>query len=150
MSPNVTPQEVVPPAIIQEADSDNYIAVKNIISRNLAELDRLTAERKVEKEKLSNIFENDNDVSEAQEEVIRVQRELKQRKSQIMATPQAATINLKIKEQNEEIKELQESLSTHLQTYRQITGTSTFEDSDGTEREFKVKASIKPKQLSLF
>ena len=146
----MNPEPISAPAIVETVNADNYIALKNVINQNLARLDQLTSERKIHKEKLANILTNNETFAEAEENLKNAQRYVKACKSVALATQEAQTISAQIKEKNEEIKEIQEALSSHLTNYSQITGICMIEDADGVERTFSVKATIKPKQLKLF
>lgn len=117
-------------------------SLQNVIERNANELDRLREELKIERESLKNVFENDSELAHAEEEAHAVTQQLKERKSKLQSSPQATQIKTKITELNEQKKEVEEALNNHLLNLYQMTGSNTFDTSDGAQREFKVRASL--------
>lgn len=127
------------PAALQET----LTALQNIIERNVNELDRIKEELKVERDSLKNIFENDTKLSEAQEQVSTISQQVKERKSQIQASPEVMQYKTKIADLTEQKKEIEEALNNHLLNFYQVTGAKLIDTSDGKQREFNIRASIK-------
>jgi chromosome segregation ATPase len=125
-----------------EGVGEALTSLQNIIERNASELDRIKEELKVERESLKNVFENDSELAHAEEEAKAATIQLKERKSKLQTSPQATQLKAKITELNEQKKEVEEALNNHLLNLYQITGTQTFDVSDGSQREFKVRASL--------
>jgi len=117
-------------------------SLQNIIERNASELDRIKEELKIERDSLKNVFENDSELAHAEEEAQAVTTQLKERKAKLQSSPQATQIKTKITELNDQKKEIEEALNNHLLNLYQITGTNTFDTSDGSQREFKIRASL--------
>lgn len=118
-------------------------SLQNVIERNADELDRIKEEMHVQREALKNVFENDAQLSEAEEEATAVTQKIKARKSQIQAGPEILQYKTKIGELNEQKKEIEEALNNHLINLFQITGTKTFDTLSGRQREFSLRASLK-------
>lgn len=133
---------------LQESDqlATTLSSLQNVIERNATELERVSEELKHLKEELRNVFENDSTLSEAEEQVKQFSNELKQRKTQIMSGPQVTTIKVKLGELQEQRKEIEEALSNHLVNYHQLTGSTSFDTSDGDQWEFNIHAKVKTRK----
>lgn len=118
-------------------------ALQNVIERNADELDRIKEEMHIQREALKNVFDNDNQLSSANEEAAAVTAKVKERKSQIQNSPEIVQYKAKIGELTEQKKEIEEALNNHLLNLFQITGTKTFDTMSGRQREFSVRASLK-------
>ncbi len=117
-------------------------SLQNIIERNANELDRIKEQMGELRESLKSVFENDSELAHAEEEATALTQQVKERKSKLQTSPQATQLKTKITELNEQKKEIEEALNNHLLNLYQITGTNTFDTSDGAQREFKVRASL--------
>ncbi len=127
---------------VNAAVGETLTALQNIVERNCNELDRVKEAMRVQRESLKNLFENDSPLAEAQVKASEVTQKLKERKSQIQATPEANQIKGNITELSERKKEIEEALNNHLLNLFQLTGTKTFDTISGQQREFTIKASV--------
>lgn len=155
MTPNIPnptdadTQEVMPeiePSIEPSFDQETYNAVQNLIARLSAQLDELNQNVRSQREMLSNVYENDATLAEAKEKVQAIKNEEKAQQSKLAETEEVIGIKTKIAEISEDIKMVKDSLNTHLLNYYQMTGSTTVDLPDGTEREFTVNANLKPKK----
>lgn len=121
-------------------------SIRNIIQRYAGQLDGLKDEMKEHKQSLRNMFDNDNELQELEDQAKNVKTDLKQKKQRIKESPEAVQLQMKVKELNEEKKEVQEALNNYLLQYYQLTGSKVIEDDSGAEREIRINARIsKPK-----
>lgn len=124
----------------------DLISLQNLIERNANELDRLHQAQKELRESLKNVFENDAELSEAEQKAQELTTQLKERKQSLDNSPEVRQLKLKLSDIKEEVKEIEESLNNHLINLFQMTGSSSFDTSDGDQREFVVRAKVKPKK----
>lgn len=136
----------VEPSIEPAFDQETYNAVQNLIARLSAQLDELNQNVRSQREMLSNVYENDATLAEAKEKVQAIKNEEKAQQSKLSETEEVIGIKTKIAEISEDIKMVKDSLNTHLLNYYQMTGSTTVDLPDGTEREFTVNANLKPKK----
>lgn len=122
-------------------------ALQNVIERNALELQRLANELKELRETVKNVFENDNELAIAQEQVSVFAQQLKERKAKLDSNPVITQNKVKIGELTEQKKEVEEALSNHLLNYFQLTNSTSFDTSDGDQWEFTVHAKVKPKRI---
>ncbi len=120
--------------------------LQSIIERNATELMRVKEELKLKRESLKSVFENDVQLSEAETQVQQFAQQLKERKAQIVNTPQAVSLKNQVGELNEQKKEIEETLSNHLLNYYALTNSTSFDTSDGDQWEFNIKAAVKTRK----
>ncbi len=147
-TPITTPEPLTAPepSLEPSFDQETYNAVQNLIARLSAQLDELNQNIRSQREMLSNVYENDATLAEAKEKVQAIKNEEKAQQSKLSETEEVMGIKTKIAEISEDIKMVKESLNTHLLNYYQMTGSTTVDLPDGTEREFTVNANLKPKK----
>lgn len=117
--------------------------LERIIERNANQLDELNQELKEHRNMLKNFFENDTELQEAQEEVDQAKIALKKRKTELKSHPQVVELKEKMKAMKDERRDIKDTVSNHLINYHQLTNSTTIDMSDGTEREFRIKAAVK-------
>lgn len=123
--------------------AETLTSLQNVIERSAQQLEKLKKELKEKREMLSGIFENDTQLSEAQNQLATYTSEVKDRKSKLQADPQVTALKVQIGEINEQKKELEEGLSNHLVNYYSLTNSKSFDTSDGDQWDFEVRAKVK-------
>ena len=135
----------------EEIERSNQIAetltsLQHLIERNAQHLEKVKNELKEKRQSLRNVFENDGELSAAEEEVAQISQKLKERKAKIQSTPQAVTFRNQISELNEQKKDLEAALSDHLVNYYQLTNSTSFDTSDGDQWDFQISAKVKARR----
>lgn len=134
----------------EEAQSDKVAStlthLQNVIERNANELARINGELKEHRESMKNVFENDAELSEAQDQAQNIAQAVKTRRTQLQTTPQVTSLKSKIGDLNEEKKEIEETISNHLVNYFALTNSKSFDTSDGDQWEFDIKAKVKSRK----
>lgn len=120
--------------------------LQGIIERNATQLMKIKDELKLKRESLRSVFENDAQLTEAETQVQQFSQQMKERKSQIVNSPQAVSIKNQVAELNEQKKEIEETLSNHLLNYYALTNSTSFDTSDGDQWEFNIKAAVKSRK----
>lgn len=126
--------------------AETLTSLQNLIERSANELQGLSNQIKEKRQMLKNVFDNDTQLTEAQEKVDEFSQELKTRKSHLQSNPQVTSLKVEIGELNQQKKELEESLSNHLVNLYSLTNSTSFDTSDGDQWEFRIKAKIKTKK----
>ncbi len=131
----------------ETADSDQIAetlsALQGVIERNAKELQNVDQDLKEKRQMLKNIFDNDTTLHEAEEEAKVASQKAKERKANIQNDSQAVALKLQIAEINQNKKEIEEALSNHLVNYHQLTGSTSFDTSDGDQWDFSIRARVK-------
>ncbi len=123
-------------------------ALQGLVERSANKLDEIKAKLKEQRNSLKNIFDNDGELSEANEEAQRFSKQVRERKSVLVNDPTVVRLKTDIAELNEQKKEIEEALSGHLLNYYKLTDSKSIDTADGDQREFVLKATIKPKRKS--
>lgn len=121
--------------------------LQSIIERNADQLDELKGKTKLLREQLKSIFDNDTELAEATQMSEQVTTQVKERKSKLKADPQVTRLQVELTEVAQQKKEIEEALSDHLVNFFQLTSSKSFDTSDGDQREFVIKASVKSKRV---
>ena len=134
-----------------ELEASNKIAetlnaLQGVIERNAHELQELEKTLREKREMLKNMVDNNTDVSEAEAKAKAMNDELKQKKAKISADPATVSLKLQLAEISQNKKEVEETLSDHLVNYYQLTGSKSFDTSDGDQWEYNIKARVKAKK----
>lgn len=126
-----------------EKIAETLNALQGVIERNARELGQLNKQLKEKREMLKNMVDNDVEVSAAAEKVKLIQNELKEKKAKISTDPAQVALKLEVAELANNKREIEETLSSHLVNYHQLTGSTSFDTSDGDQWEFKISARVK-------
>ena len=127
-------------------DAESMNATEGLIQRLATQLDELKAKQKELGEMLKNVFENDETLSTTQKEAKNATKAFKDRQGQLNETPEVKELKMKLVDLKEDLKMIEESLDIHCLNYYQMTNSMTFPTADGAEREFVLKARLKPKK----
>jgi len=129
-------------------DQVQYDSVKNLVMRKTQQLDELNNTIAELSESLKNILVNDRELSESEEDAKKAKKAATACKAQLMNSPEAVSIKLKLQEAKEDQKDIEDGLSTQLLSLYQLTGVQEFETDEGEVREFVIKARVKSKKKS--
>lgn len=122
---------------------ETITSLQNVIERNANQLDELKEKLKESRESLRSVFENDTELTAAQEQVSNFSQSVKERKVKLLADATVVRLQTLIGELNEQKKELEETLSNHLVNYYDLTKSTSFDTQDGDQREFTIRAAVK-------
>lgn len=125
-------------------------SVKSLVVAKLNKLQELKKEKKNFNESLKNILENDHDYGRFLSELELVQKTVKTRKSVLMNTVEANSIQVDRDDVKAEEKELKEELDRLLEVYVSKTGKNEITLSDDRMMIIKHKFSVNQGQLKLF
>lgn len=134
----------------EEEQSDKLAStlthLQNVIERNANELARINGELKEHRESMKNVFENDAELSEAEDQAANIAQAVKQRRTALQNNPQITSLKAKVGDLNEQKKEIEETISNHLVNYFALTNSKSFDTSDGDQWEFDIKAKVKARK----
>lgn len=113
-----------------------------MIKNSMATTDRNKDELKKLKEMLESALGNDDAYKEASEKAKEAAKVKGKAKLNVLANPATRSINEKIKDMTQEIKELNTGLSEYLREYQRLSGASEIEGEDGDVREIIYIAKL--------
>lgn len=128
--------------------AETVMSLQNLIERNANQLDKVKQDIKLLREQLKSVFENDVELGDAEEQYNTLRNQVKERKTKLQADPTVTRLKVQIGELTEGKKEVEEALSGHLVNYYQLTNSTSFDTSDGDQREFSIRAAVKSKRAS--
>lgn len=135
-------------AAASDSLAETLTHLQNILERYATELETVSKQMKEKRESMQSIFENDSQLSSAEEEAQAATKQAKARKSQLNTNAEVVAIKNQLAELSEQRKEIEETISNHLLNYYKITNSKSFDTSDGDQWEFDIHAKVKPRRKS--
>lgn len=126
--------------------TDTLSALQALLERQAERVDDLRRKIRAASESMKSIMDNDEKLAEVTQAAEKVSLDIKSRKKTLTESPEFREQRTKTIELKDELKELEESLNSHLISYFQQTGVKTFDTTGGDQREFKVYAKVLPKK----
>jgi len=142
ISTNMTDAQPAP----QQIQADELQQLEALINRKTSQLDELKEKVRNFLEQIKNISDNDEQLNQATEAAQEAVNAITKRKGEVRNLPETKAVKNQMAEIQTEIKELEESLNTHLVNLYQLTGTKEFKTMAGETREFKLVAKLLPKK----
>ncbi len=134
---------------VEQSDefAETLHSLENIIESKANKVMRIKDKMKKKREMVRTVFENDAELSEAEEKKEEIYQTWRERKTKLRETPEVKQLKRELKDLRDERKDIEESLSNHLINYHQLTNSTSFDTSDGDQWEFKIKAKVKNKKV---
>ncbi|HAU99433.1 MAG: hypothetical protein UX04_C0006G0060 [Microgenomates group bacterium GW2011_GWF2_45_18] len=126
--------------------SEQSDPLQAIIERYIARLDELKHQVHELNQSLVAIMDNDEMLQQAEQQSKDASKALKERKTSLTTSAEFRELRAKKVEMQDEVKEIEEALNTHLLNYYQQTGVKTVDLSDGAQRSFKITAKVSSKK----
>ncbi len=127
-------------------DPEAFESIKALVIRKSAQADEVRSQISELNESLKNILINDGQLATAEEKLKETRVAVQKRKRDLSNSPESQSIRAKMVEFRDELKDLEDSLSTQLLNLYQMTGVQEFETPSGEVREFVIKARVKSKK----
>lgn len=129
------------PAGTNEAVTSLF-AIENLIKTHISHIETVKIELQKQAEMFNDVLNNDPKFKEASEEGKAVNKKKAEAKQEILKSPANASLNQKIKDMRQELKELKNALSNYLQQYQKIADTDQIESEDGEVRQIVYNAHL--------
>jgi cytochrome c556 len=120
----------------------SLLNVESMINRYIADIEKLQEKMKTQRDMFNDAFNNDAEYSQIMQKVKEVNRLKQGAKQRIMKLPAVAEAKNKLDEYKDEMKEMQDALSSYLQQYRQLSGTNQITSETGEIREIIVVTKL--------
>jgi hypothetical protein len=117
-------------------------AIENLIKTHISHIETVKAELAKQAEMFNDILNNDEGYKKAADEGKEINKKKAEAKQNILKSPSNASLNQKIKDMRQEIKELKGALSNYLQQYQKIADTDQIESEDGEVRQIVYQAHL--------
>lgn len=125
---------IAPPTlteIVMQVDG-GVLAVEGILRRQIEQREDYRRTIKLHKGRLNSLLVNDPDYSNIEETAKEAAKKLKEKKARILNTEEAFQVKHSLKEQQAQLKDLEESINNHFSSFEKTTGQLTLCDIDGT------------------
>lgn len=120
----------------------SLFTIENLIKTHISHIDTVKIELSKQIEMMDDILNNDSSYKEASDEVKEINKKKTEAKQNLLKSPSNASLNQKIKDMRQELKELKGALSGYLQQYLKIADTDQIESEDGEVRQIVYSAHL--------
>lgn len=120
---------------IKKSTSMSMLDLSSLINDYVKTIDGVKKQLKEQRQMVKDTFENDQQYHEVSEKAKTLNKEKNSIKQKLLQTPAAQAALIKVKDLQEEIKDMDEKLSGYLQEYQRVAGTNIIESADGEIRQ---------------
>jgi len=124
------------------AEVTSLFTIENLIKTHISHIETVKTELGKQVEMMNDVLNNDSAYKEAADEGKEVNKKKAEAKQNILKSPSNASLNQKIKDMRQELKELKGALSGYLQQYQKIADTDQIESEDGEVRQIVYSAHL--------
>jgi len=128
------------------SEANQLLTLEQMIKGYMADLVRIQASIKSQREMFNQSFEQDKAYSEVEEEFKAMNRKKSEQKQRIVKSVAVSAVQLKIDELQTELKEARQSLSDYLNRYVLLTQKSDFLGPDGESYQIVRSAKLVKKK----
>lgn len=137
---DTTNQTTLPTGTNEEVTS--LFTIENLIKSHISHIETVKEELAKQAEMMNDILANDPAYKEASDQGKEINKKKAEAKQNILKSPSNASLNQKIKDMRQELKELKGALSGYLQQYQKIADTDQIESEDGEVRQIVYSAHL--------
>jgi len=120
----------------------NLFDIENLIKTHINHIETVKVELAKQAEMMNDVLANDAGYKEASDQGKEVNKKKAEAKQNVLKSPSNASLNQKIKDMRQELKELKVALSGYLQQYQKIADTDQIESEDGEVRQIVYSAHL--------
>jgi len=120
----------------------DLFTLENLIKTHVSHIESVRVELAKHSEMLTDIMNNDTVFKEIADQIKEMNKKKMDAKQNILKVPSNASLNQKIKDMKQEVKELKTALSGYLQQYQKIADTDQIESEDGEVRQIVFEAHL--------
>ncbi len=115
--------------------TSSLLNLESLINGYIVDLEKLQEKAKMQREMFNDSFNNDAEYSQFMQKVKEINRIKSVAKQRIMKLPAVIELANKMREYKEEMKDIQEGLSSYLQQYQQLSGSNQITSDNGEVRQ---------------
>jgi hypothetical protein len=109
----------------------SLLNLESLINGYIVDTEKIQEQMKTQKDMFNDAFNNDAEYSQIMQKVKEINRIKSAAKQRIMKLPNVVEVNNKIREYKEELKDIQEGLSSYLQQYKELSGSNQITRDNG-------------------
>jgi len=137
---NKATQTTLPADTNKEVTS--LFTIENLIKTHISHIETVKTELGKQVEMMNDIQNNDPEFKAAADQGKEINKKRAEAKQNILKSPSNASLNQKIKDMRQELKDLKGALSNYLQQYQKIADTDQIESEDGEVRQIVYSARL--------
>lgn len=120
----------------------DLFTIENLIKTHVTHIETVKTELGKQVESFNDVCANDKAFKELLDQGKELNKKKAEAKQNILKSPANASLNQKIKDMRQELKELKNALSNYLQQYQKIADTDQIESEDGEVRQIVYSAHL--------
>ena len=125
-----------------ENQSQTLINIESLINTASSRMDELSRLLKEQKSMIDDLLSNDNQYQTIEQEVKKQTKVKASSRQNVLNSPEAKPVLEKIKDNQQQLKELKIALSDYLSQYVKLSGTNQIEGPDGVVRQIIYTAKL--------
>jgi uncharacterized coiled-coil DUF342 family protein len=124
------------------AEVTSLFTIENLIKTHVNHIETVKIELHKHAEMMTDVLNNDAGYKKVAEEIKELNKKKTEAKQNVLKSPANASLNQKIKDMKQELKELNNALSNYLQQYQKLADTDQIESEDGEVRQIVYHARL--------
>lgn len=116
---------------VTKPTAQSVVGVGELIRRYIADIDHVKGVLKEQKQMQKDAFQNDKEYHDEEEKAKEIKRKQNTIRTRLLKAPALEAVTAKIKELQEQSKDMQAALSGYLQEHVRQTGQTMIEGNDG-------------------
>ncbi|HEX9008429.1 MAG TPA: hypothetical protein VF837_04175 [Patescibacteria group bacterium] len=120
----------------------NLFTIENLIKTHVSHIEAVKLELHKHAEMMNDVLNNDEGYKKVADEMKELNKKKSEAKQNVLKSPNNASLNQKIKDMKQELKELNNALSNYLQQYQKLADTDQIESEDGEVRQIVYSARL--------
>lgn len=124
------------------AEVTSLFTIENLIKTHVGHIETVKLELHKHAEMMTDVLNNDEGYKKVANEIKELNKKKTEAKQNVLKSPANATLNQKIKDMKQELKELNAALSNYLQQYQKLADTDQIESEDGEVRQIVYSARL--------
>lgn len=124
------------------AEVTNLFTIENLIKTHVSHIESVKIELHKHAEMMNDVLNNDSGYKKVADEIKELNKKKTEAKQNVLKSPNNASLNQKIKDMKQELKELNTALSNYLQQYQKLADTDQIESEDGEVRQIVYSARL--------
>jgi hypothetical protein len=111
--------------------ASSLLNLESLINGYIVDMEKLQEQIKTQRDMFNDAFNNDAEFSQIMQKVKDINRVKSAAKQRIMKLPNVVDVSNRMREYKEELKDIQDGLSTYLQQYKELSGSNQITRDNG-------------------
>lgn len=139
---DISTDEVIAEQPVSPNQGESLLEIESMILRFISDMEKLRGDIREQNDMFKSSYESDSTYSQKKEEADKIKKEVTATKQVLVKSPAAAHAEGKVKELKDELKGMQETLTTLLKQRQKLTENPQILRDNGEVYEVKTKISL--------